>query len=90
MVSAIRNIELALGDGAKQPTKAERQNMAAARKSIHTGIAIAAGEEITEDKLAMKRPGNGISPMQLQNVIGLKTKRHLPADHLLSFQDLCE
>lgn len=88
MVSAIRNIEKAIaGSGAKMPSSSEKKNMSIARKSIHLDKALAAGHVIKYDDLAMKRPGTGISPMQINNVIGKKLRTDLPADHLLSFED---
>ncbi|RYE58033.1 MAG: N-acetylneuraminate synthase [Sphingobacteriales bacterium] len=88
MVSAIRNIENAIsGSGAKVPSTSEKKNMSIARKSIHLDKALAAGHVIEYSDLAMKRPGTGISPMQINKVVGKKLKADLPADHLLSFED---
>ncbi len=87
MVTAIRNIEKALGDGLKKVTLSERKNMSIARKSIHICRDIIAGQIITMDDLCMKRPGDGISPMQLDSVIGKNATVDLPADHKLSLKD---
>jgi N,N'-diacetyllegionaminate synthase len=87
MVTAIRNIERAIaGDGVKTPSKSERPNIAVARKSIHLKKAIARGETITEDHLVMKRPGDGISPMQIDRLIGLTAKVDLPIDQKLLWE----
>ena len=89
MVAAIRNIELALaGSGLKTPSDSEIKNISIARKSIHTGRALEAGHVITLTDLVMKRPGTGISPMQIDRVVGKELKRALPEDHLLSEEDL--
>lgn len=70
MVSAIRNIEQALGIGHKTISESERKNIEIARKSIVAARPIKKGELLTEEKLTVKRPGNGISPMQWNEVIG--------------------
>lgn len=71
MVGAIRNIELAIsGSGLKEPSESERKNIAVARKSIVAARPIVKGEIFSESNLTVKRPGNGISPMEWDNVIG--------------------
>lgn len=83
MVSAIRNIELALGEGHKTISESERKNIAVARKSIVAAKDIKAGEIFTENNLAVKRPGNGISPMDWENVIGKTAKKDFAEDELI-------
>lgn len=70
MVSAIRNIEQALGSGHKTISESERKNIEIARKSIVASRPIEAGELLTEDNLTVKRPGKGISPMRWNEVVG--------------------
>src|SRR3990167_920245 len=70
MVKAIRNIEIALGSSVKKPSKSEMPNMQVARKSIVADKPIKKGEPFTQDNLAVKRPGNGITPMRWDEVIG--------------------
>ena len=70
MVSAVRNIERALGSGVKAVAEAERPNIAVARKSIVAARHIAAGEPYTEENITVKRPGDGVSPMLWDAVIG--------------------
>lgn len=70
MVLSIRNVEVALGNGIKQPSEAEKNNIAIARKSIVAACDINKGEVFTEDNLTAKRPGNGISPMKWNDVLG--------------------
>jgi len=88
MVSAIRNIEVALGDGIKAPSASEAKNMAIARKSIHLADALPAGHVLTEDNLAMKRPGDGISPMDLDLIVGRKIATDLPAETKIEYHHL--
>ena len=80
MVRAIRNIEKAVGTGVKTPSPSERKNMAVARKSIVAKERIRAGETLTEENLAAKRPGTGISPMRWNEVIGTKAVRDFEED----------
>lgn len=70
MVFAIRHIELALGSDHKTISESERKNIEIARKSIVAACAIKQGEMLTEENLTVKRPGNGISPMRWNEVVG--------------------
>jgi len=83
MISAIRNIEQALGTGHKSISESERKNMEAARKSIVAACPIKKGELFTEENLTVKRPGTGISPMRWNEVIGLTAKRDFLEDQLI-------
>ena len=84
MVSAIRNIEKAVGgDGTKHVSESEKKNITIARKSIVAACDIKAGEEFTEQNLTVKRPGNGISPMRWEEVLGQKAKRNFAEDELI-------
>lgn len=84
MVSAIRNIEQAVGgDGTKHVSESERKNIAIARKSIVAACDIKVGDVFTENNLTVKRPGNGISPMRLEEVLGMKAKRNFNEDELI-------
>jgi N,N'-diacetyllegionaminate synthase len=83
MVKAIRNIELALGDGIKKPSKSELPNKQIARKSIVANCNIKKGEILSTDNLATKRPGNGISPMQWEEVIGTIANKDYTQDELI-------
>ena len=83
MVSAIRNIELALGNGVKYMTESEMQNVAVARKSIVALKAIKKGEFFSEENITTKRPGNGISPMRWHEVLGQSAKRNFEEDELI-------
>ena len=80
MVKAIRNTELALGDGKKHVTESEAKNKAVARKSIVAKRAIAQGETYTAENLTVKRPGDGISPMRWYEVLGRRAPRAFAED----------
>ena len=84
MVSAIRNIEKAVGgDGTKHISESERKNITIARKSIVASKDIKKGELLTEENLTAKRPGNGISPMRWEEVIGTKAVRNFKEEELI-------
>jgi N,N'-diacetyllegionaminate synthase len=83
MVTAIRNIELALGSGIKKPSKSETKNIEIVRKSIVSKIKIKKGEILTEKNLTVKRPGTGISPMKWDEVVGTKAKKNYNEDELI-------
>lgn len=83
MVKAIRNIEQALGDGVKTVSDSERPNIEVARKSIIAARDISAGELLTEENLTVKRPGNGVSPMLWDQVVGTRAIHDFKADHLI-------
>jgi len=88
MVQAVRAIERALGTGVKQPTPSERPNIPVARRSIHLARPLAKGSTIDRQDLIMLRPGSGISPMDLHQVVGHRTARDLAAGHLIAWNDL--
>lgn len=83
MVKAIRNIERALGDGIKKPSKSEAKNMPIARKSIVASKTIHIGEVLSSDNIAIKRPGNGISPMRWDEVLGTIASKNYDEDELI-------
>ncbi len=83
MVKAIHNIELALGSSVKKPSESEMPNIAIARKSIIAKKAIKIGEILTEDNLAIKRPGTGINPMQWDIIVGTTAQKNYNKDDLL-------
>jgi N,N'-diacetyllegionaminate synthase len=87
MVESIRNIEVAMGSGLKQPSSSEQKNIIIARKSIHLNRDLTSGSIISALDLIMKRPGDGISPMEYEELIGKKINKDLKADHKLSLSD---
>ncbi len=88
MVTAIRNIQLCIsGNGLKEPSASEIKNKLIARRSIHIKKEILAGQILTSDFLEMKRPGDGISPMLINTVIGKKVKVDLQEEHKLNIND---
>jgi len=76
LVRSIRQVEVALGDGIKQPAPSEMKNLAVARKSLVVKADIAAGEPFTMENLAAKRPGGGVTPMEYWTLLGRKAQRN--------------
>lgn len=83
MVSAVRNIELALGSSVKKPSKSEMPNIEIARKSIVAKYEIKKGEIFSVYNLAIKRPGNGINPMRWDEVVGVVASKDYSEDDLI-------
>ena len=83
MVSAIRNIEQAMGDGIKRPSDSEAKNIPIARKSLVAAKQICAGERFTAENVTAKRPGIGISPMRWDEVIGRIATSDFKKDDIL-------
>jgi N-acetylneuraminate synthase/N,N'-diacetyllegionaminate synthase len=88
MIKSIRNIELALGSSIKHPTPSEISNRDIVRKSIHLARDKARGEIISNDDLEMLRPGDGISPIFYDAVVGRKITQDLSAGHKIEWKDL--
>ncbi len=85
MITAIRNIEKALGSGIKKPSTSEQRNIPVVRKSIVARRSIRVGEILSEENLTTKRPGTGISPMRWQEIIGKPAPRDFAPDELIEF-----
>ena len=83
LVASIRHIEAAMGDGVKQVQPCEAGNIAVARKSIVANKPIKKGELYTEENIATKRPGTGVSAMRWHEFIGRKANRDYEEDELI-------
>jgi N,N'-diacetyllegionaminate synthase len=83
MVTAIRNIEMAMGDAIKRPAPNELKIKDVARKSLVANKAIHVGEIFTGENITAKRPGTGISPMRWDEVLGRAAHRNFSADELI-------
>jgi len=90
MVKAIRTVELAMGDGIKLPTKAEKENINVGRKSLVAKIDIKAGEILKEGDISVKRPGNGIPPKYFDELIGKKANKNILYDEQIRWEDIYE
>jgi len=90
MVRAIRNIEIALGDGEKKLSKSELVNMQVARKSIVAKTDIKIGDAFSETNLTTKRPGTGISPMKWDQILNKKSTTNYNKDDIIQGKELIE
>ena len=83
LVAAIRNIEVALGDGIKRPSPSEARNRPVVRKSLVASRAITSGALFTAENITAKRPATGISPMRWDEVMGKTALRDFGPDELI-------
>jgi N-acetylneuraminate synthase len=83
MVNAIRDIEVALGDGVKGPRPSEIKNKHVARKSLVAAISINSGTPFSEHNLEIKRPGTGISPIYYWELLEKKSTRDYQAGDII-------
>ena len=88
LVQSIRRVEAALGDGDKRPMPSEADTRRVARKSLVAARPIERGEKITREMIAVKRPGTGISPADLERAIGRTAARPLAADEVIDWAAL--
>ena len=84
LVTGIRTVEGALGNGCKEPAASEAVMAAVARKSLVAARHIPAGSKLTEEMLAAKRPGTGLSPAMRSQLLGRVVSRDIPAGTLLT------
>jgi len=87
-VSQVRDIEAGLGTGIKTPGEAEAESVAWARKSLVAARDLSPGEVLTPQMLKAKRPGTGISPEDMDKVLGRKVKSEIKKDTLITWEHL--
>jgi sialic acid synthase SpsE len=90
LVRRVRSLERWLGDGRKRPQPSERELRILARRSIVAARPLAAGEILTAESLAVKRPGDGLPPARLSSLLGARLRRSLSADEQLAESDVEE
>ena len=88
MVNAIRNVEIAMGDGVRKISENEDEIKKIARKSIILNEDISKGTTIERKMLSIKRPGTGIAPNDIEKIIGKKVNRNLSANSVLKWDYL--
>lgn len=86
LVRGIRTVEASLGHGRKEPAPSERDVMAAARKSLVAAHDIPRGSRLTEEVIAIKRPGTGLPPAMRETLVGRIAKRDIPEGALLTLE----
>jgi N-acetylneuraminate synthase len=84
LVRGIRKIESALGDGRKRMMPSERNTRDVARKSVVAAFNIVKEEPFTRENLTVKRPGTGIPPAMLENIVGSKARCNIESDTILT------
>ncbi|MDU1193829.1 N-acetylneuraminate synthase [Hafnia paralvei ATCC 29927] len=87
LCQGIRAVEKSLGDSCKKVTVSERKNKIVARKSIVAKREIKKGDILSAENLAVKRPGNGISPMHWYELIGQRASQNFAVDELIQHKD---
>ena len=91
MVNAVRNIEIACsGDGSKEPTASEIKNKSVARKSLYLSKDIKKGTKLAKDMIIALRPGDGISPMEIPNLVGKIFNKNLRMSEKITYEDFEE
>lgn len=83
MVSSIRNVEVALGDGVKRASEFELANRDVVRRSLVALRPIRSGESFSAENVAAKRPGTGLSPMRWDDIMGRKASRDFVVDEMI-------
>lgn len=83
MISLIREFEVIRGSKEKRPSKSEIKNLKIVRKSIVAKEKIKKGEKFTEKNLTFKRPGGGMSPMNLWKILGTKSKKDYEKEDII-------
>ncbi len=86
LIRDVRLIERALGDGRKRPAQGELEVAAVARKSLVAAQDIPSGSTLTEELIAVKRPGTGLPPAMLAQVVGRTARQDIPADTVLTME----
>jgi N-acetylneuraminate synthase/N,N'-diacetyllegionaminate synthase len=88
MVSAIRHVKAALGNGIKAPAPCELPNISVARKSVVAARSLSAGHQLATGDLDIKRPGNGLAPKFLSALIGRTLRAGVAKDEIISWDHL--
>jgi N-acetylneuraminate synthase len=88
MVTAIRHVEAALGNGIKAPASCELLNISAARKSVVAARSLPSGHQLAAGDLDIKRPGNGLAPKLLPTLIGRTLRAGVAKDEIISWDHL--
>ena len=88
MVRSVRTVEAALGHGRKEPAASEANTSSVARKSLVASRDIPAGTRLSEELIAVKRPGTGLPPAMRAYLLGRLVREQIPADELITLEKL--
>ena len=83
LVRSVRNIEKALGDGVKRPTKSEKKNIPIVRKYIVASKEIKKGDKFSNNNITIKRSGKGLEPYFIPKVLGKISKKNFEKDEII-------
>jgi N,N'-diacetyllegionaminate synthase len=86
LVRSIRNVEVALGHGRKEPVASEENTAVVSRKSLVAACDIRAGTELSADMIAIKRPGTGLAPSMFPHLLGSRVRRDIAVGELFSLE----
>lgn len=87
MVKAIRNVEMAMGDGIKKPADCENDIKNTVRRSLVTARDVKSGERISSKDILLKRPGTGIPAEFKDKIVGMELVKDISADSTLRWED---
>ncbi len=88
LVSSLSEVEASLGDGRKRPAPAEEECRRESRRSIVAAVDVRAYEVIAPWMVALKRPGIGLEPRQLEGIFGMRARRNISKNTILQWEDL--
>lgn len=88
LVRSIRTVEVALGHGRKEPTASEFNTAQVARRSLVAAQDIPIKTVLTEELIALRRPGTGLPPSLQPYLIGRTTRQPIPEGSLLTLEML--
>ena len=88
LIKNLRDVEASLGDGRKRPSDAEEESRVSCRRSIVAAVDIRAHETVARWMLTFKRPGSGLEPRHLEQILGMTARRNIGKDTILQWEDL--
>jgi N-acetylneuraminate synthase len=88
MIKAVRDVECAMGSGIKLPTEVEKENIKLARKSLVAKINIKSGSILKKEDISIKRPGGGIDPKHIDELMGKIAKKNIEKEQIIEWSDL--
>jgi N-acetylneuraminate synthase/sialic acid synthase len=88
LVRNIQRARMAMGDGIKRKLPCEERPLYKMSKKLVSARDLKAGHRLDRDDIAIKSPGDGLAPYELERVIGKSLKIDLKYDETIKFEDL--